>query len=54
MTQSALAKAIERQERFGHELQEQREKLAAACDEMSDEIGNQLYAFDQMRGLYEK
>ena len=53
-TQSALAKVIERQERFARELQEQKEKLAAACDEMSGEISNQLYAFDQMRSLYEK
>ena len=53
-TQSALAKVIERQERFTRELQEQKEKLAAACDEMSSEISNQLYAFDQMRSLYEK
>lgn len=53
-TQSALAKVIERQEKFARELQEQKEKLAAACEEMSGEISNQLYAFDQMRSLYEK
>lgn len=53
-TQSALAKVIERQEIFARELQEQKEKLAAACEEMSGEISNQLYAFDQMRSLYEK
>ena len=53
-TQSALAKVIERQERFAEELKEQKEKLAAACDEMSGELSNQLYAFDQMRSLYEK
>lgn len=54
ITQSALAKVIERQEKFARELQEQKEKLAAACEEMSGEISNQLYAFDQMRSLYEK
>lgn len=54
ITQSALAKVIERQEKFARELQEQKERLAAACEEMSGEISNQLYAFDQMRSLYEK
>lgn len=53
-TQTALAKTLERQERFARELQEQKEKLTEACDEMSGEISNQLYAFDQMRSLYEK
>lgn len=52
--QRALVKVMERQEEFAGELKEQKEKLEAACGEMSDEISNQLYAFDQMRSLYEK
>ena len=45
---------MDRQEKFACELKEQKERLNKACDEMSDEISNQLYAFDQMRSLYEK
>lgn len=52
--QADMAKMTERQERFAVELREQKEQLSKACDEMSDEISNQLYAFDQMRSLYEK
>lgn len=52
--QKALIKVMDRQEEFAGELKSQKEKLETACDEMSDEIGNQLYAFDQMRSLYEK
>ena len=33
---------------------EQKEKLANTCSEMSDEITSQLYAFDQIRSLYEE
>ncbi len=52
--QSALAKVMERQEKFAGELREQKDKLANTCSEMSDEITSQLYAFDQMRSLYEE
>ena len=52
--QSALAEVMERQEKFAGELQEQKERLSKACDDMSDEISNQLYAFDRMRSLYEE
>lgn len=52
--QSALAKMMDRQESFAGELKEQKEKLIKACDEMSHEISGQLYAFDQMRSMYEK
>ena len=52
--QSALAKVMDRQEKFADELREQKEKLAATCNEMSDEITGQLYAFDHMRKLYEE
>ena len=52
--QDSLAKSLEQQQMFARELNMQKEKLSAACDEMSDEISNQLYAFNQMRDLYEK
>ena len=52
--QDSLEKVMERQVHFSQELNEQKEKLAVTCDELSDEISNQLYAFDQMRSLYEK
>lgn len=49
-----LGGVLERQERFAKELGEQKELISATCKEMSDEISNQLYAFEQMRNLYEK
>lgn len=52
--QKALVKVMERQEEFAGELHEQKEKLSATCNEISDDISNQLYAFEQMRSLYEK
>lgn len=52
--QSALAKVMDRQERFAGELREQKDKLEEACKDMSSEISSQLYAFDKMRGLYEE
>ena len=52
--QSALAQIMDRQEKFAKELNAQKETLKAACDEMSDDITGQLYAFEQMRDLYEK
>ncbi len=52
--QDSLEKVMERQVHFSQELNEQKDKLAVTCDELSDEISNQLYAFDQMRSLYEK
>ncbi len=52
--QEALVKVMDRQELLTKELYAQKEKLSAACDEMSNDIGNQLYAFNQMRNLYEK
>lgn len=45
-----LTMVMERQDAFSKELKEQREKLDATCDEIS----NQLYTFEQMRNLYEK
>ncbi len=52
--QSALAKAMDRQEEFAGQLKEQKEKLESTCNEINEEISSQLYAFDQMRSLYEK
>ncbi len=45
-----LTMVMERQDAFSKELKEQRDKLDATCDEIS----NQLYTFEQMRNLYEK
>lgn len=45
---------METQEHFAEELKIQKKELAAACDQISDEISSQLYAFDKMRNLYEK
>lgn len=52
--QAAVTKEMERQEEFARELKDQKEDLAAACKEMTEDIGNQLYTFQQMRNLYEK
>ncbi len=53
-TQEALLKMLKRQDELTKELYAQKEKLSAACNEMSNDISNQLYAFNQMRSLYEK
>ena len=34
--------------------QRQKEDLAAACREMTEDVGNQIHTFHQMRNLYEK
>lgn len=52
--QEALEQTSKQQEAFARELKAQGEQLDAACREISDEVSNQLYAFDQMRSLYEK
>ncbi len=52
--QTALAQVMEKQEKFAGELKEQKERLEKTCEEISDDISSQLYAFDQMRSLYEK
>lgn len=51
---TTMAKMMERQEEFAEELKSQKETLEATCNELSNDIGNQLYAFEQMRNLYEK
>lgn len=50
----SMEKILERQDGFERELEIQREKLLSTCDNLSSEINNQLYTFEQMRRLYEK
>lgn len=52
--QTSMEGILDRQEVFAKELREQKERLAAACDEMGSEINGRLYAFDRMRSQYEK
>ena len=52
--QEALVKVMERQEVFAGQIVEQKNMLADACSDMSDEISSQIYTFGQMRNLYEK
>ena len=52
--QLALTKVMDRQEEFAGQLKEQKAKLENTCNEINEEISSQLYAFDQMRSLYEK
>lgn len=52
--QEKMSSILETQEKFSQELKTQKEELKTACDEMSDEISSQLYAFNKMRNLYEK
>lgn len=51
--QEALDASREQQELFAKELVSQKEQLSKACDEMCDDISNQLFALGQVRGLYE-
>ena len=52
--QEKMNAMLETQEQFSEELKIQKKELQTACDEMSDEISSQLFAFDKMRKLYEK
>jgi len=54
IAQKQLLEMQKRQEDFAKELSAQHEKLFTTCDELSDDISNQLYTFEQMRSLYEK
>lgn len=51
--QEVMNGILERQEVFAKELAAQKQELSAACGKMSDEISSELYAFEQMRNLYE-
>ena len=52
--QEKMAKVIDTQAHFSEELKAQKEELKTVCEEISSEVGSQLYAFDKMRNLYEK
>lgn len=52
--EQSMERILDRQDGFERELEMQRDRLAATCDNLSGEISNQLYTFDQMRRLYEK
>lgn len=52
--QSTLKTSLERQDVFAERLEEQKKELHDTCKEISEDISNQLYTFDQMRSLYEK
>ncbi len=49
--QESLEFMLDRQEMFAKELAEQKETLVAACDEISRDVSNQLYTFEQMKEL---
>ncbi len=49
--QEDMEMILDRQEKFARDLAEQKEELASACDEISREVSNQLYTFDQMKEL---
>ena len=49
--QESLEFMLDRQERFAKELAEQKETLVSACDEISRDVSNQLYTFEQMKEL---
>lgn len=53
-TQAQLGIMKEQQEHFAENLEQQKTKLAETCDELSEEISNQLYTFNRMRNIYEK
>lgn len=52
--QEKMAEVINTQAQFSEELQTQKEDIKTLCEELSSEVGSQLYAFDKMRNLYEK
>ena len=52
--QEKMTGMLETQEKLSKELETQKEELKITCDEISDEISSQLYAFNKMRNLYEK
>ena len=52
--QERVEMIIEKQEHYSEELKAQKKELKTACDQMSEEISNQLHTFDKMRKLYEK
>ena len=51
--QETMAHMMGRQEQLAAEVAEQKQKLESACEEISQDVKNQLYTFGQMRNLYE-
>ncbi len=51
--QETMSYMMERQEQLAGEIDAQKQTLAAACEEISRDVSNQLYTFEQMRNLYE-
>ncbi len=51
--QETMSFMMERQERLAGEIDAQKRTLEQACDEISRDVSNQLYTFEQMRNLYE-
>ncbi len=52
--QEAMTAMLKKQEEFSKELKIQKEELTNVCDQISNEVSTQLYAFDRMRDLYER
>lgn len=52
--QTAMTQMLQRQEALAKELADQGTKLSTTCDNITDEVSNQLYTFDQMRSVYEE
>jgi hypothetical protein len=52
--QDSISKEMDRQVEFAAELNRQKEEQANVLKEISDDVSNQLYTFEQMRNLYEK
>lgn len=51
--QETMTHMMERQEMLAQELEKQGQKLETVCEEISSDVSNQLYTFQQMRNLYE-
>lgn len=51
--QETMARMMGRQEQLAAEVAEQKKRLESACEEISQDVKNQLYTFGQMRTLYE-
>lgn len=54
MIQESMSRMQKQQEAFAAELAAQKQMIESACDEISRDVSNQLYTFEQMRNLYEK
>jgi len=52
--QEAMEHMLKRQEQLAGEIKEQKEAIAETCEEISRDVSNQLYTFEQMRTAYEE